>query len=202
MSTNNRNKNKKLLDALNTGDNETMKELLYKELLPKVVAYITSNKGRKEDAYDIFQDVTIMMVKKVRYGRFTYDDDLLGYMFLSVRNGWINKIQKDSRSSSLDTVEYEHQVEELKQEWEIKERENDILAIFSMLGDKCAELLRLLIIDEKTTEEVAEALGISGPKVVKTSKNRCKNRLIELIEGRQDIKQMLLRNDWRFNKYI
>lgn len=194
-------KNKTLYEAMKKGDNKTMKKLLYKDLLPKILAF-TNVQGNKDDAFDIFQDVVIMMVKKIRFGSFAETDDIMGYMFMAVKNRWINKIKKDSREAELENSDIVEDSQELKDEADLKRREKDIIEMFKMLGDKCAKLLQLLVYSEISTEDVAYELNMSGPKVVKTSKNRCKNRLIQLLEERPDIKQMLLKNDWRFSKYI
>ena len=63
-----------------------------------------------------------------------------------------------------------------------RERQDLIETIFDKLGAKCSQFLKLVYVKQLNADEIAETMQMTSKDVVKTTKNRCKNKLIALLE--------------------
>lgn len=72
-----------------------------------------------------------------------------------------------------------------------KEHTEKMEQLFDKLGERCSELLKMIFIEQLTTEEIAQRLMLASPDVVKTTKNRCKNKLVELLDNQPSLLKLL-----------
>ena len=62
-----------------------------------------------------------------------------------------------------------------------KERFEVIDIVFSMLGDRCKELLTLYVFENKKMAEIQKLMGMNSEEVVKSTKYRCKKKMKEVL---------------------
>ena len=53
--------------------------------------------------------------------------------------------------------------------------------MLDLVGEKCKELLKLMIFENKKVVEVMSIMNISSDEVVRTTHYRCKNKLKEIV---------------------
>ena len=174
------------------GKDKEVLNLLYKTVLPKIRNHVIQNQGTREEADDVFQDSVLYFYKKYKDGTLNNLENIEGYIYLSCKNLWINKVKKDSRNIKLENGQ------------DFESYENDSLSVlineekvyafkklFEIVGEKCKQMLLYTIYDKLSMEEIAVKMNISSANAAKTQHYRCKQRLIELVENDQFLKTTL-----------
>jgi RNA polymerase sigma factor (sigma-70 family) len=173
-------------------DNEVVK-LLYKRVFPLVQNYITKRSGKKEDAYDVFQDAVMVFYKQVMNGSFNPQYKVYGYLFRISINYWINKLKKDKRLQYTDELEdSQYPAIETRDELFISGRNENLLrTLFSNIGEKCIELLHYTIYSEILMEDIMIRMGFSSVSAVKMQQLRCKQKLVQEMEKNPQLAERL-----------
>ncbi|MCU0429126.1 MAG: sigma-70 family RNA polymerase sigma factor [Cytophagaceae bacterium] len=169
-----------ILEAIKSGRNQWVLNILYKRTLPKIKALIRKMKGRDEDALDTFQEAVMIFYREVKLDKLLPSTNVDGYIYSVSRNLYLNKLRVLNRYTDVDVMSLETLVETgIERHLELKDSENEIMSVLSSLGDKCRELLKALIFDDLDYQEVADKYGMASADVVKTQKHRCKKKLEE-----------------------
>ena len=195
--------NKQIVLAIQQKDNKAIFTLLYRNYYPMVKSIVHKYNGSNEDAQDVFQDMLLILIREIESHRVDELKDLKNYIYTISKNLYLNKQKKNARQNSLDDVHESLTIDTIvNHQIELQQSETLILDIIKQLGNTCYEILKAIIFDNKKQEEIAEDLGLSDRKVVKTYKNRCKNKLIALLQKNPKLSLELFRNEHGFKKYI
>jgi RNA polymerase sigma factor (sigma-70 family) len=195
--------NKKIFLAIKQRDNKAIFTLLYQNYYTMVKAIVKKYNGSNDDADDVFQEMLIILIREIENGRIDEQKDLKNYLYTIAKNLYLNILKKQAKQQSLDDVpESLTEDMDVKSHIELQQSETLILDIIKQLGNTCYELLKAIIFENKKQEEIAKQLGLSDSNVVKTYKNRCKNKLITLLQNKPKLSLELLRKENGFGKYI
>lgn len=169
-----------------------MLQQLYKKALPDVTKMVKKLGGTWDDAKDVFQDAVVIMFRKIKENNFDMSIEPERFVFHVSRNLWLNKLKRDKKQQNIDDVpEFGDQTKDVIQVMDLKEREQSIRDVLKQLGERCAELLKSLIFDDLDYAEVAEKMQMASTDVVKTTKNRCKTKLMDLLNLNPELKKKL-----------
>lgn len=165
-----RNKDRKMIRFVYTGYFRSIQRLIIK------------NSGNTEDAEDIFQDVMVILYKKIKNKKLKLTCSLKTYMYAICRNLWLQKLQnKDNSNLELREVNGEHiKPFELNKDMQYEEKYNLYQKHFLKLSDDCQEVLKLFL-KKASLKEIANIMGFSSVDYAKTRKYLCKKNLIERI---------------------
>ncbi len=178
--------------AILKGEDNQALEYLYKIVLPKIRSYIVNNNGNKEEADDIFQDVVISLYRKIKTNEIAELDNIEGYIYLSCKNLWINRINKLNRRSSLDTtLEFEETSNNALHSMIDNEKKSAFKSLIAQVGERCKELLYNVIYNQLNMDEIAEKMSFANANAAKTHHYRCKQKLAELVENDSILKSTL-----------
>jgi len=193
-----------ILNAIKNGENSVALKYLYSRCLPKIKSLIMTNNGSEDDALDVFQDSVIILMRTIKTGRFNTNNDIDGFMYVIARNQWINKVKKEKRNTQYENnLEYDnHYDDDIQRNIELKEREQGIKDMLAKLGKKCFDILKSIIFEGSDYKEIAEQIGLASGNVVKTYKNRCKKKLLDLLHSNKELRNSLLRHERGFEKHI
>lgn len=147
------------------------------------------------DAEDIFMDAILIFRENMLNGKLKHLSNLKTYLFGICWNVWRdlnyargrwqreqNEVQRqlylalEPETKGLSSLE----IEEIKAEaehqlkWVQKALEN--------LNKNCQELLKLVYMEKRKYEEVAQIMGFASANVVKVSKYRCHKKWVQEIE--------------------
>lgn len=191
---------KKIIDAK---DSNKLVKVLFSNYRLAVFATVKKYGGNKHDAQDVFHDVVMVLLQEMKKGNIAPYGGFKSYIYTIAKNLWLNKQRKTKRIDSVDEI---HELAEVQESIERvifnKEKENEIKAIMEKLGEKCAKLLKAIVLHDKSYQEIMVDMEMANVNVVKSSKNRCKNNFIALIKENADLKKQLLRHEKRFGKYF
>lgn len=136
---------------------------------PGIRKFILSNNGSKEDAEDIFHEVLLLLHQKVRQADFTLSSSLKTYTFGIAKNLWYSELRRRSKEVSV----YEALTEENESIQIEIEKTRIAESAFSLLGEKCKQLLILFYYKNLSMAEIANKLEFSNVNVAKNQKYRC-----------------------------
>ncbi|MFQ3579767.1 MAG: sigma-70 family RNA polymerase sigma factor [Bacteroidales bacterium] len=195
---------KQIIDAILKGDNVLILNYIYKYHLPKVSKLLVSLGCNREEVKDFFQEAVIVLYKKIKMDVENFSSPIDSYICQVAKYLYYNSKRKETVKNN-----YKQQIdknEPIFKDYDLEstidqENEKKVQKILEMLGETCAKILRAIIFEEKDYKEIAEEYGFSSSDVVKTSKNRCKNKLLELINENSEVKKYL-ENNARIFKHI
>ena len=184
----------KIFELLKCGKDDAAIKVLYKVVFPKVRNYIKKNGGSFEDAQDAFQDGIAIFYKQWHLGKIDLDKDIESYIFVISRNVWLNMLTKNKRvSNNIDILEEQ----QLKSDIDIlnfmvtEERNQYIQKLLDAIGSKCKEMLINSVFYKKSMQEIMLEMGYANENAAKSTNYRCKQRLIELLQGKNEIRDLM-----------
>jgi RNA polymerase sigma factor (sigma-70 family) len=180
-----------VLEAISKGDDRVLAHL-YKNVLPKIKAYVLKNNGSEDDAKDIFQDSVLVFYKYVKQGKFSPENEIAGFIFSVSRNLWINQAKKKNRVVELsESTPMQEFTKSFADELISREREEFVVNMFSKLGETCKQILLYSIYDKFSMKEIKEKMNFTSENVAKTKNYKCKQRLISLVKENASVENIL-----------
>lgn len=193
-----------ITEALRNKQDEKGFKLLYKYGFPVVKRMLKGKYGAEtKDVEDVFQDTVIIIMREIECNRMDETKNFENYIITISKNLWLNKLQKENRNISIEDTNLENTMKaEVEYHMKIKDSEELIRHILKQLGETCETILKAIIFENKKQEDIAIEMGLSDRHVIKTYKNRCKSKLIDLLNSNQALKRALLQNEQRYGKYL
>ena len=180
-----------ILEAIRLNNDSKLINTLYKKVLPLVERSVIKNGGTRTDAQDVFQDAVIVLIRTVKLGN-SEIKDVSSFVKAVAFRLWVNKFKKSLWEQKTDELP-ELEVDDLIiTHILLEERKNRILQILAKLGDTCYKILKSIIFEEKEYDDIAIEQNFSNGMVVKTYKNRCKNKFLELLNNNLELKKEIL----------
>ncbi len=181
-----------IIKAIESGDDESALEQLYDTELEKIKRYIISNRGKEEDAYDVFQDAVLIFYDYVKQGKFEAEHEIGAFIYSVGKNTWLNKTRKDARIVGID--QKENEIEDQQNFYKtlvVKEQEEIINKLFAELGERCSQLLVNTIFHNMSMREICDLMGFSTENAAKTKHYKCKQRLLKLIKKNKKFQNLI-----------
>lgn len=181
--SNNLHEDQLYIDGLANNDSAVINSI-YKKFVPKVIHYIKNNSGDEDRAQDVVQETLVLLFNQAKSNKLQLTCPFDAYFFLLCKRRWLNEIKKVSNKGvtiSDDYASINESEEQMVAKSEIfNEKQQLFDAMFSKLGEKCQELLKLSF-TIKSLEEVAEKLNVTYGYVRK-KKSLCTGQLTEMIQ--------------------
>lgn len=155
------------------------------DVLNMIRSYLHFRSGIQEDAPDMIQDAFLVMVEKIRDGG--YNEGSLVHFWTGITKGLLrNKLKRDARMDLTDDHRQFDQQDDSSPEFILldAEQKSTLNQILDQLGPKCKQVL-LLWAGGYTMEEIAQRAELSSEAMARKTKYRCKNQLMELIDGKE-----------------
>jgi len=170
------------MEKLAQGDDDVIK-LLYTKVLPKVVTYVNNNKGKYEDAEEIFQKALFEIIVRIKIKGIQIQSTFEGYVFTVCKNLWLQELNAKKKRVRNDDI-FELIAEEdmtiasiVEQErWELFEEK------LKLLSDNCRSLLKDFF-DKVPYKAIVKKFNYSCENVAFQRVFKCKKRLGDLIKA-------------------
>jgi RNA polymerase sigma factor (sigma-70 family) len=137
-------------------------------VFPAVKKHIRSNNGNSEDAEDIFQDALVVLYKKVHTDTFALSVPLKTFLFAIVKNLWLQELRRRQKAKLIPSADTPVAPGESGETYF-----STAEAAFSLLGEKCRQLLVLFYYKQQSFKQIAAALSFGDEKTAKNQKYRC-----------------------------
>lgn len=182
-----KDKSKEIIEAIKSGSDSKVLNLLYKTSLPQIVRYISQNNGDSSEAKDIFQDAVIILFRHVKLGKFDETKDVNAFLYAISRNMWINRVKKRNKHFDITKVQLENVQESPMTKILEKDKEDLIETLMDNVGENCKQILKYVIYDNYSMKEIAKLMNFTGENVAKSTHYRCKQKLMEFVNGNKTL---------------
>ena len=180
-------KEKEIIVAIQNNDEHVLKTI-YQNNYSKVEQFILKNKGRKQQAKDIYQEAFIIVWKNVKNNKFIPKNDtaINGYLYTIAKNKWMDYLRSAEYKKKTSLNEVKHGI---GSSIEINDRNfadgnekklNKVIETFKTLGKPCKELLTTFYFDKKSIKEIAKELNLEEASA-RNKKYRCMQKLRGLV---------------------
>lgn len=173
------------LTKLRQGDSQAIGQL-YEEAFDYCASVILKNNGTIEDAKDIFQEVLLVFIKKLRTTNFTIEHDINAYLYRITHNLWLKRLRVDKKKGlSLVVDEPGNKMllseeEILPEKRTLDKRQAHLYKALKALKDDCRQLLQLTFFEKLGDKEIAEETGYSYA-FVPQKRRRCIAKLKQMM---------------------
>lgn len=151
-------------------------EALYRQYFRMVAKQALMMGVTGTDIEDLFQELVLILVRKVRDTQFKLSAKMSTYVYAVARNLLLKKTGKKAEfpveESSLLALEDSWSADELDARIEMEEQLNVVVGYLELLEDDCREVLRLSFYEKLPQAEIAQIMGYAD-SFVKVKKHRC-----------------------------
>ena len=174
------NTQQQIIKGIATGDKKTL-TAFYTHNFPAVKAYVQLNKGKLEDAEDVFQEALVLIYQKLNKGELQLRTSIHAYCYGICKNIWRNRLKANKLVYGDIPELYLNATDvALTKEMERVEREALYRKYFIRLNSTSREIWKLFF-EGKNTKDIAALLGATEGYVRK-AKFDSKKKLLEMIE--------------------
>lgn len=186
------NDNKRYLDGIRNNDSKIINDI-YKQFFPAIKIFVEKNKGKLEDAQDIFQEALISIFRRLKDNSLKIEYAFNTYLFTICRNLWYKRTKKaDFHVTSIETTPLSDKEDGLITDAITK---TDKYRLFTtklkQLGEDCQKVLNFHF-TKKSFKEIATAMGYGSEEYARRRKYLCKNKLVELVKADVRYKELAL----------
>jgi RNA polymerase sigma factor (sigma-70 family) len=179
----------------NSRRNEAL-EYIYNENKNSISNLILNNNGSINQAKDIFQDCLIVFYENVINNKYLKQSKISTYIFSIAKFKWLNELKRiQTKEKHIQNINIENKnnttTESAYDSFISTEHENQVMAIFNLLGKKCRSLLLQSIYYNLSMKEIKENDNYNSEQLVRNKKYKCLNKLKALTESNPHIIKIL-----------
>jgi len=180
--------NSEFIKKLKAGDRKAYLKL-YEDCYQTASIYIMNKKGSTSDVEDVFQEALMVLVKKLRDPSFNLDVLPQTYLKAVVKKMWLYRLRGKKEDVVYDE-QLEVAVEDEILEKEVFEQKHDLVfKAMDKLKEDCQKVLLSFYYKKMRLADIAEEMGFTSNSV-KVKKNRCMNKLRELVKEDPNFKNL------------
>jgi RNA polymerase sigma factor (sigma-70 family) len=181
---------KELIAGLESNDIASSVEFLYEQYFESIIEFVKFRGGGEEDGADLFQESVLVMIEKIKDGKFRGESSIKTYLFGIVRNLWLMELRTRERRKKRE--EYYASSEPLiAQTPDFKKANVDLKEVFGQLGESCKTLLIGFYFENKTMKDLLSQFDFKNEQVLRNKKNICMKKLKELLNANKNLLQSL-----------
>ena len=172
-----------ILNGLKLQDSKVL-QLIYDNYYPSIEGFIINNTGNSDDAKDIFQEIVIVLYRRVKENNIQLTAALQNYVFSIGKLMWLKELEKRQKQGAqqylFEDMPLNNDDNEIIAEIEYNARLKLFREKFEELTSNCKRVLRLFL-NGVSLEEITEIMGYSSIQHTKNRRYRCKKQLIKTI---------------------
>ena len=163
------------------------------EVREKILRFIQSKNGSREDAEDVFQDGISHLVMNIRKNSFRGESSLNTYLMVICKKIWFHKF---NRQTKLNDIKKEMgtapEADESSPEKILIYKEKAGLAneLLNKIGSPCREILSMWGLSY-SMKEIAEKSGYKNEGSMRKKKHQCMKKIMLLIKGQPRLTQLV-----------
>jgi RNA polymerase sigma factor (sigma-70 family) len=179
-----------LIAGLESSDVGSAVEFLYEQYFNSVIEFIKFRGGTEEDGADLFQESVLVMIEKIKEGKFRFESSIKTYLFGIVRNLWLMELRTRERRKKREEY-YASNEPQILPFTDYKKTNVDLKEVFEQLGDVCKTLLIGFYFENKSMKVLLNQFDFKNEQVLRNKKNLCMKKLKELLSADKNLLQSL-----------
>lgn len=178
-----------ILTELQQPDIEAPVRNLYENYFEGVVAQICANGGNRDDGADIFQEAVLVLIDKVKTGKFRGESSIKTFLSAIARNLWLHELRTRGRRNNRETTymvgaEKTELIPDLLMDTQMDDK---LMQVLEQVGQPCKKILTGFYYEEKSMKELLAEFAYENEQVLRNRKSRCMKKLKELLVSNIDL---------------
>ncbi len=168
-------------------ENNSAFMLLYKYYFPSVEKMVLSNSGDSDDAKDIFQEVMIVFLEKLRQENFILSASIKTYIYAVTKNVLLKTIKKDRKSQSLDYILNDDFLLQIDDTIEEEISKVEILKEYvDQISLHCQKFINDVYLKNKTILQIQKEYGYTTKHNAQNQKYKCIEQIKSLLKKKSN----------------
>ncbi len=161
---------------------QTALNYLYSNLFPKIKEMVIKNGGDYDTANDIFQEVIIIIYRKIKNGELSNSVKVQSYIYGMSSNIWAKLCNERNNQASMVEDRVDESDTEMLNEYRKNKRMNLFYKHFLQLKQECREIL-MAFFNGKSFTQIALEQDIASEEIARKKKYLCKEYLVKSIKS-------------------
>lgn len=180
---------KEIVEKIRQNQGNDVLKYLYTNYYPNIYRYVLSRGGTEEHAKDVFQDSVLTLFEVIMNNRLQSSERIGGYLMRTAKNCWIDLYRKESKMivNHDEIPEQQENTDYLL----TKEKNQLIEQVLDSIGERCKELIRMVIYQGYSMKEIAEKMQFSSENSAKSQHYKCRQKLVSKYKDSQELKAIL-----------
>lgn len=182
-----------LLESLRSASrvDESVRKI-YKEYFDLLSWFVINNKGNRQDAEDIFQEVVVNFIDAVQKDRFRGESSVKTFLYALNRHAWLNELKRRGRAMKREIkFDKEHDEEQMDVSHYIagQEAKRMVMRVVEQLGDACKKILVMFYYENLSMKDILEKTEYETEQVVRNKKYKCLKQLEQMLNENPLLKE-------------
>jgi RNA polymerase sigma factor (sigma-70 family) len=171
---------------------------LYEHYFEDTATEIRLKGGTDEDAADIFQEAVLILIEKIKSGKFREESSIKTFLVGIARNLWLFEKRTRERRSTREKIFSIHEVEQrdfddsdFHDRLFSKPDTGTIQTIFKHVGEVCTRILIGFYYEKSSMKNLLSTFNFENEQVLRNRKARCMKKLKKLLTDNPDLLHQL-----------
>jgi RNA polymerase sigma factor (sigma-70 family) len=171
---------------------------LYEHYFEDAAKEIRLRGGSDDDAADMFQEAVLILIEKIKTGKFRQESSIKTFLVGIARNLWLFEKRTRERRSSREMHYTISEVDNIHNEdLEIGERifcrsNTDVIqTLFKQVGEICSKILIGFYYENTSMKNLLQRFHFDNEQVLRNRKSRCMKKVKKLLTDQPELLQQL-----------
>ena len=170
---------------------------LYDHYFEDTATEIRLRGGSDDDAADIFQEAVLILIEKIKTGKFRQESSIKTFLVGIARNLWLFEKRTRARRSSREMHFSVTENSPTDADLEIGERvftksnTDAIQTMFKQVGEICSKILIGFYYENSSMKNLLQRFHFDNEQVLRNRKARCMKKLKKLLTEQPELLQQL-----------
>src|SRR5690349_11925365 len=171
---------------------------LYDHYFDDAATEIRLRGGSEDDAADIFQEAVLILIEKIKTGKFRHESSIKTFLVGIARNLWLFEKRTRERRTSREmhysaTENSQINTEDLEIGERVFSRSNTdaIQTMFKQVGEICSKILIGFYYENSSMKNLLQRFHFDNEQVLRNRKARCMKKLKKLLTEQPELLQQL-----------
>ena len=171
---------------------------LYEHYFEDAATEIKLRGGSDDDAADMFQEAVLILIEKIKTGKFRHESSIKTFLVGIARNLWLFEKRTRERRSSREMLYTISEGSDINTEdLDIGERifsksNTDVIqTLFKQVGEVCSKILIGFYYENSSMKNLLQRFHFDNEQVLRNRKSRCMKKLKKLLTDQPELLQQL-----------
>jgi RNA polymerase sigma factor (sigma-70 family) len=158
---------------------------LYDYYYEGTVAQICAAGGTTEDGADIFQESVLILIEKLKTGKFRGESSIKTFLSGIAKNLWLFELRTRNRRKKREVIYMVGESKELAPEESFFTKSNtaDLAIVLGEIGDTCKKILTGFYYEDKSMKDMLAEFSYENEQVLRNKKSKCMKKLKEFLQA-------------------
>jgi RNA polymerase sigma factor (sigma-70 family) len=166
---------------------------LYELYFEAIISQILASGGSRDDGADIFQEAILILIDKIKTGKFREESSVKTFLTGIAKNLWLHELRTRSRRNQRE-INYSAFADEKTDSglyFNGSENTDEVPKLMDKIGSPCREILTGYYYDNQSMKEMLNRFNYENEQVLRNRKSRCLKKIKEMIASDGKLLQTL-----------